>query len=391
MTLQTIAVTQPAAGHDWTYTVPGQWTIDLSSISARLVSATNPTTASDSSPNGNNATYNAAHPVTFGVTGPFGGGGGQAVRDLNINQAGANIATFANGGGALDTATFTAEALVKGNATGSVFSEIVAGRDTSGSPGTVRWMLGCQPGFPYSLRAAASNADVFSLLTTFTANAWHHVAVTYDGAQWVGYVDGVASLAVAGHLPTLTTTNKPFGIGGDTLSAQSFQGDMAAAAVFGSALSGAQIAAHYAAVATSAAAYKTAVLTDSPLALWMLDEQVTHYQRTVILEITDGTNVVASFPGFTPTQQSSVFSWTWLVDGQATVQSVDQSTTVVSIPRLVLPAGYVIRSRTVDLAAADQWSNVTIWWDDTYQQSAAGTDPFVYPPGAYLNIIPQGG
>jgi hypothetical protein len=384
MTLLVQRAPNPAAGADWTVTVPGQYDWAIVSVAAQLAAGlTNPTTATDDSGNANNLTYRSSNTtLTYGVTGPFGAGGGLAVQQGALAVGGAYVAGGPNSG-VYDVATFTAEAIVKPNDNlGASFQEVICIRDDAFPTGLVRWIFGILRGSPALLRVAATNADVFNLGPTFTSSAWHHVAVTYDGARWVPYVDGVAGVAVVGHPFNAAVTLEDLTLGGDRLSVQNLTGDLAACALFSGALTGVQIAANQAAIATSAAAYETAVLADAPLALWMLDDPSVQGSRTVLLRITDGTRTVALIPPPTPQADATTMSYSWVPVSQQSASSPTGSSVIVAIPPLILPPGYTIGTTTTDIQSNDQWSNIAVWADYTWSGGPGG--PAVPP---YRNVL----
>ena len=108
------------------------------------------------------------------------------------------------------------------------------------------------------------------------ANTWYHVTGVYDGTQAHIYVNGVeSSPATTGGY--VANTNTPLRIGaGTTETAPSlyFPGTIDEVAVYPTALSAAQIAAHYNAGINPAppTPYTTLVRTDGPSAYWRLND-----------------------------------------------------------------------------------------------------------------------
>lgn len=387
MTLQRFLVPNPAAGHDWVWVVPGEYNANLISVSAQLVATTNPATSTDQSGNGHNLAYNPAmyaHEV-FGATGPFGGGGGLAVDCRNYDSLSNQwLGQASNAGGAFDVPTFSWEAIINPANTGNVFQVVGLINNPIGG-GLVRCGMGIDRGGG-NIHGIASTSDIPSLGLTGGTGVWSHIVATYDGAQWIGYLNGVGYAAVAGHAPTLTQLLRPLSVMGDGFSGEGVNGFIAALAYFSGALAPANVANHFNAIATSAAAYQTAVLVDTPLAFWMLADVQTHFQRTAILTLTDGTSVIAKYPGFAPTQQSNVFQWTWSVDGSGAAQNATQTVTIVPITPTTLPPGYTVGVTTVDLNAFDQWQNVVIWADVTPSgQGGGGTGGLA--DTSYLNAL----
>lgn len=363
MALQGLTVPSPAQGTDWSYTVPGQYVLDVRAVTAQLAATADPGTAVDAGPNGYNGVYSGAPNITWGVTGPFGGGGGLAIQQT-AHSADQYIFEYVNSGGQFDVSTFSVDAIVAFSGVGiNAMNDLVAIRSASASPpGKWRWIFGLGTS-PNSLQMDPSLGVGITLGTGITSNVYTHVGFSWDGTQWIGYINGTAAVTHVGDPPGLTFTDLPLTVGGDLISPQCFDGKIAAVAVYSGALSAARFAAHQAAIATSAAAYKSAVLADTPLALWMLDETVQHFQRSVTLQVTDGTNLLGQFPGFEPAQQSPLFHFTWATDASSASQSGDQSVTFLPIPPLKLYPGMVLRSETLDLTALDQWSDIVVWAD----------------------------
>lgn len=382
MAIQVVHVTNPVAGAEWQYTIPGQYNVTLIGVQATLTTTAPPTTAVDSSGAGLGATYNETFPLTFGVTGPFGGGGGRAV-DINpgINQN-SDIATFPNGAGQLDFATFTYEILVNLRTSGVGSFETLLGIQSGSGPVRDQLMAHASGGsatIGYGYSGNNANFPGGSI----SRGAWHQVALTYDGTTWRPYADGAALVTSTTGAPDLTVVDKPFYIAGNNASGSNiFNGAAAAASVYNSVLSAARIAAHNTAIATSAAAYKAAVLADSPAALWMLDDALNTSPRTVTLAVQNGAATVATFPTDVPVVAPGVFTYSWQTLGPGAAQSVDGTLITVPIPTMTLPPGYTVGSNTPDIASTDQWSSVTLWYDDgTGTPNPAGQEP------PYLNAL----
>jgi hypothetical protein len=75
-------------------------------------------------------------------------------------------------------------------------------------------------------------------------NAWHHIAYVFDGSAERFYVDGVAS---GSHATTLPVWNAPFQLGSYDTTNYMLNGRLDEVAVYAKALSGAQVAGHFAA------------------------------------------------------------------------------------------------------------------------------------------------
>lgn len=381
MAIQVVHLPNPAAGAEWAYTIPGQYNVTLIGVQATLTVRSPPATAVDSSGNANNATYSGLANIVYGVVGPFGGGGGLAAQ-ITAAVSRLYLASFANAGGQLDLATYSVDALVNYTGTGNVNMNEIFGIRTSdiNHPADLRFLYGLSS--TGGQRIANTNANVFTLTGVGIAlNTWTHVGFSYDGAQWIGYKNGVAGTPVAGNVPG-TVTLKPGNVGGDQIANQDLVGKIAAVAYYSGALAAARFLAHSNAVATSSAAYKAAVLADTPVALWMLDETYSTVARVVTLAIQNGAATVATFPTDTPIASPGTYNYSWQTLGPGAAQSSDGTTITVPIPSLTLPPGYVVGSNTPDIATTDQWSNVTVWFDDgTGTPNPSGT----FPP--YLDAL----
>jgi hypothetical protein len=83
-----------------------------------------------------------------------------------------------------------------------------------------------------------------------SANAWHHVVYVFDGAAERFYVDGAAA---GSHATTVPVWNQPFELGSYDGVDYLLKGRLDEVAVYGKALSAAQVGAHFAARAGSSA------------------------------------------------------------------------------------------------------------------------------------------
>src|SRR5690348_14913764 len=74
--------------------------------------------------------------------------------------------------------------------------------------------------------------------------------------------------------------------------------------------------------------------------------------RHVDLTVTNGTDEVLAIPsGFGPPPGAGPYEYAWQPDLNSSSQSADGLLTTVAIPRLLLPAGYVVGSRTDHFAS----------------------------------------
>jgi len=106
---------------------------------------------------------------------------------------------------------------------------------------------------------------------TLALGSWHHIAFVIGeaGTPPTFYIDGTPYVATAQGTPHAPANTSAIGrdFGGDRWT----NATIAKVAVYNSALSAARITAH--ATATTDAAYDTAVLADSPVAFYELDEE----------------------------------------------------------------------------------------------------------------------
>jgi hypothetical protein len=234
-----------------------------------------PTTATDYSGNGHNGVYAVGDTqLHFGVAPDPYGGTGSIFKDGPVTNN--PTASVDNSTGWFDVTTFTCEAWVKGHDPGGFYSliEILSERTSSG-PDT-RWIWGLERGVSsnWQIRIANSNSSVNNIGATWPTfpAAWHHIATTYTGGTWTPYLDGSAGTPVSSLPINTVVTLHNVGLAGDLIGAtgQQWYGGICRVAFYGTVLSAARIAAH--ASAANGPAYTTAVLADSPLGYWILDD-----------------------------------------------------------------------------------------------------------------------
>ena len=389
MTLRTVSVPNPPAGQDWQVTVPGHELWNIVGITATLNGPNAPSALGDSSGNG--------HPLgsvdntgawKFGQTGPYGGGGGGLAvgsdgsgQQLPVGKT-AQVAAFD-----LTNLTCMWFAYVGANVSFQDYSFIT----DFGLGNNMKWGWGVRNNTnnPYDLDNQNGNNEIIAKAAFASRNVWHHIAVTANGAQWEVFLDGASNFTYAQRLP-IAGDNGQIQIGGSTSFGVSLIGRIAGVALWNSVLSGGTIAS-LAGSGGSAAAYKAAALAQSPLGLWMLDGQTVGPSRTVALDITDGTTIVDAIPsGPSALASGGPYVYSWVPELAGTVTAPAGTSISVPIPNLVLPAGYTIGTSTPDIGGTDQWSNITVWWNDDIQEQTGGVTQFVYPPGAYLSYQRQG-
>lgn len=377
MVLRVTAVPNPAAGADWQTIVPGQYTYRIVGITAQLSTAILPSTVADSSGNALTLTViNQGTRLTWGAAGPYAGGtnnyglGGSQAAGPGLPQL------FHTDDALMGVNPFTVDALVN-LATGTDISFSTIFVRATGGTNEVDLFFNNNNANPADLRGDQGGSSFTLAAGLLPRGVWHHVAGTADGANWRVYLDGVLKATVAGHQPPNGTTPRFWVAAPNT----AFRGTIAAVAAYPAALSAAQLLNHVGAMSTHDN-YKAAVLADAPNGLWMLDELPTIQTRIVALQITDGSTLVGSYPApFPVTAVPGPVTYSWQTNLASSAQTPNGATTTVAIPALVLPPGYTIGTRTLDLVGTDQWSNVNVWWDDG-QRTGGGIEP-----SAYLNRL----
>ncbi len=101
--------------------------------------------------------------------------------------------------------------------------------------------------------------------------AWAHIVGVYDGSSIVLYVNGVATapVTVPSFSPNLIN---PLRIGATTIPNREWDGGVQEVAVYQTALTAAQVSAHFNTAQTNGANYATAILKDQPIGYWRLNE-----------------------------------------------------------------------------------------------------------------------
>lgn len=383
MPLYVVPVARPAPGADWQTVVPGQYLWNVTGITATLDTSTpGITIAADASGNGNDGTYMTTSGDVRFVDGLVPGDAAM-VSDAGPPSTVSNWVEIPVGLAASDadfTIAFWCEFGANFNGAGSLFivSEgadpnarvIVGGEVQLGQPGSqpIQLAIGfgnwiAPPGPPM--------ADGIASFIVITYSAG--VPVLYRNGALVGWA-AAAPFGPAGG-PNDTTTIS---------SATGNAGIVDEVAFFDYALSAGDVAALYAA-GSAFSAYSAAVAALTPRAYYHLDDGAIGPGRQVDLIVTDGTHTVLEIPtGFGVPDPASSFDYSWQPTLRSSTQTGAGRQIAIAIPRLVLPAGYTIGTRTLDLDAADQWRDVTVWWDSNVQDAHQPIEPYAYPPGALL-------
>lgn len=383
MSLFVVPIPAPAAGADWVTTVPGQYIYDIVAITAQLATGTStPTVCHDASGAGADLTYEPGQ-VAFGIPGYVAG-------DTMVQQTGGPSHFVASG--PLDGTFFTANdlfwacwtdaniAVGSGPAmiayVGSTVSRVFFNLLPDGSGGLL-------------LDAEWTNTDFTfggALSPPGIPPGAHFYAARYDLAldKVQFYVDGApygGLIANSGNPPLIDAAGTLM-IGGDPSSTSHPHYDEIT--LGGNATNDGQYAQLYA-DRGNFANYSADLIPMGPAAIYHLDDAIPGAGRQVVLDVTDDTHLVTEVPtGFADTTHAGPFSYTWQPNLNSSTQTPDGTITTVATPPLILPAGYTIGTRTLDLGATDQWSNINLWWNTDYMDAVDPGNAYAFPGGVLL-------
>jgi hypothetical protein len=182
------------------------------------------------------------------------GNDGAYVAGVTLGQAGGLVGD-SNTAASLDGSTgLVREASAAGAPTGSSNRSLETWFKTTTATSQPLFNYGTAGGFALFSVSLTSNqvtvADGTDTLTYTTGaslsdGAWHHLVVTYDGAQIRAFVDGSAVGAGQAPTGTLATTLDSNGLRVGSDGAGFFKGSLDEVAVYGTALSSSRIAAHF--------------------------------------------------------------------------------------------------------------------------------------------------
>lgn len=391
MTLYVVTLPDPPAGEDFLFTVPGRYLYDVTGITAELdTGGPTPTIAADASGNGHDGTYHAVGGAQI-VPGILPAGG-----DGALDCSGGTLGATARAHVTLPAAMidwsqpWTVEAWVQ-STTG--VGDIVLSMDTF-TGNLVQVQVSAGPPGLQQIKVQAGNGGVtWDFTPTLIADgAPHYVVATWDTANVHAFLDGTELVLVTpgDPIPVFVPDSNTLASANGTNN-----GNLATldeVAIYDVLLPDIVIGAHYAAASVSFAAYTAAVLGDAPFSYYHMDD-TSGGGRQPSLIVTNGTTELEAIPtGFPAVSTPGPYEYSWQPGLNADTQSTDGTLTTVAIPRLLLPAGYTVGPRTLDLAPTDQWSNVALWWDSRIQDKTVGLAPYDYPPGALLrrNIVRAG-
>lgn len=383
MVLYVVTLPDPAPGTDFQFVVPGRYLYDVTGITAQLATGgTSGTVMADASGNGNDGTYTPFGPGTPHII--FVPGlvaGNDAIRGA--------LASGAPRGGAevtlpiLDcTADFT---IVWWQSCGPAFAGTGVGPVElidAGSMTIVAVTTTPGPGGTLEVDVGFGVAGITATGVVPDDGAAHMFAVAYNAgtSDLTAYIDGTVVPWVSGGTMTFASPtfeviigfNEPPEIFDEYVFVQSE-------------LAGADVAALYAAGVAGYGAWVPAVMGFAPTAFYHMDGAIPGTGRQPSLIVTNGTTELEAIPtGFPAVSTPGPYEYSWQPALNADTQSTDGTLTTVAIPELLLPAGYTVGPRTIDLQPGDQWSNVALWWDDAYQAAFDPFNDYVFPGGIKL-------
>lgn len=132
------------------------------------------------------------------------------------------------------------------------------------------------PGWQFRMYGGNGSATSLRLLLTnnVVAGTWYHVVFTYDGATVKSYLNGeFQGQGTPDSFGLIPNADAPFSIGARSDTGFPWAGTADEVAYFGTALSAAQIKAHYDAAANPAG-YQGTIVNDGPLAYYRLNEPI---------------------------------------------------------------------------------------------------------------------
>lgn len=318
MTIQRLAVPNPAAGADWRYAIPGQYTAQLIGVTATLTTLVPPTLLSQDS-------FDRAN-------GPIGS---------------------TNGSGTTDPQAWTQQ-----EGTWNVLSNQAR---TSA--------LGADPitgfGAMATLDLATPNVDLQCVHAAFDGNGQGLIARYVNTGSYVvmlGDNTKTQLLKATGATFTNLTTTFQGLVAGTVMRLTVDSSDLYSCYIDGVLQRTATDPLNHSATIHGLRCQGTAQRWDN----WIAHDDVppTFGSRLANLEITDGTTVVADYPANFATTTGAGYTWSWSVNASSAAQTVNGQANIVPIPPMTLPAGYTVGTKTPGLTTADQWSGISVWIDD---------------------------
>jgi hypothetical protein len=394
MTLYTQAVPAPPAGHDWAWTVPGNYIYDVTAVVATLGTLGGVSNVStDASGNANTATWDGSSTETTPGIVPVDG----ARRQFQGSQFGWHC----NAGPILNWASPWSVEYWAGPGTGAtsfvgINAESTLGVKTAPTINITHTYVGntLSASIGGDNGAGATGSWGYAGPNPQNPLVPHHYVYTYDPGTGLAafYYDGVAVPFTQGSgpwdpMPPLSAVQIGTGVGS---ASTGWSGDIDELAFYQSVLSSSSVAAHYAARG-AISSYTAAVMANSPLAYYHCNDFVNTGGRQVALTVASGAIALENIPtGFAEVSIAGPYVYSWQTGLQSSTQTAGGLLTTIAIPKLILPAGYVIGTDTLDIRSGDQWSGITIWWNSDVMDALATLSPYAYPPGAFYVYQQQG-
>lgn len=382
MTLRVVNVPNPPAGQDWSTVVPGNFLYDVTGVNATLTTASLPvTTIADASGNGNDGTYLQEFP-------PF---GPVFIPGLVVG----NDAVQAQGAPANHNVSISGPSVVGWDASFAIVwweqTDVIVGSSTF-----YKYLSDTTPGAP-SIDMFQQTGAGLDYLEVSGVPSWRSVpgSIPNDGAPRMLAVmfdhnTGTLELYLNGTLlPWDVTGTAPAATAPPAGTFQLGNGGLFSAeqldelSIYRTSFLPAFFADLFSKQG-SFAAYNAAALAPGPKLYWHFAPNPAPTGRTPALEVTDGTTTVDRIgDGFPAVLTPGPYQFSWQPRVPANTQTPAGTLTLVGMPPLVLPAGYVLGVRTPDLRPGDQWSDIAVWWDDALQSMTIDLPAYVYPPGAF--------
>jgi hypothetical protein len=389
MTLYTVTQPNPPVGHDFRFVVPGRYLYDVVGITATLLTDTPETTHPvDYSGHHRDGTYvTVGGPARFSPASAF-------PSDACLVSSDLPLAAYSAG--------FNAPAAAMPITAGSFTLGFWRNTTANAGPG-IEWV---NVGVGICAQAFNGNSTVLEwdsmggtggwttdIIPALLDGAWHFVAYVYDAGtqEMTIYVDG-ALVPQVSDIPGTPFGDIPTQVQWDTNGGSTPSGTGMTDEIFftPNALTAGQIAGLYG-TAPDFAAWTAAVLGYGPTVAYHLDGIRPGTGRQPSLIVTNGTTELEAIPtGFPAVATPGPYEYSWQPNLNADIQSTDGTLTTVAIPQLLLPAGYTVGTRTLDLTSTDQWSNIALWWDDAYQAAFDPFNQYDFPGGIKLVYQQQG-
>lgn len=383
MTLRTVPVPDPPPGEDWQTVVPGQYLYAITGITATLTTLGAPSVMVDATGNGNDGFYTSATPpYPQPVAGLVVGDDAMQFNDLTATSEASHASIPAT---PVDWAQpWSVEFWIEVDGITDAPAGGVYGLDGGGNTGAAVTVFNTGDVVISAFTGAGLEAQPYAV-GTVPLGAGHYVVATWDGTNYLLTVDTVSqtpTATIVGGAPLTTTA--PVGIATFPPGGGTSASIMDELAFYPTVLGAGSQSVHFG-LQADFAAYSTAVLSDGPAAYYHLDDVGEGDGRQVALEITNGQLLLELIPtGFPDLTSTGPFAYSWQPNLNSSTQTPNTALTTIAIPQLILPAGYTVGTDTLDIAAGDQWSNITVWWDDSIMDSLSPIDLYAYPPGALL-------